>query len=75
MLEIKHRGNTTSFESLNDLKDSLKNHRDEHLTLLYKAKSGIVRCMFITIDDSGLAFESYGENNPVDFESIKKDLS
>ena len=72
MFTIKNFGNDESFKCIDDLKDTLyQKYKGKHVSVVYPTASGILRTLFVSVDDDGTVRESYGENAVVDFNQIK----
>ncbi|MCW4948759.1 hypothetical protein M7806_24855 [Enterobacter hormaechei subsp. xiangfangensis] len=47
----------------------------QHVSIVYPAKpSGLLRTVFVSVDDAGGVNRTYGDQSPVDFSAIKDDL-
>lgn len=75
-IRIKDFGRDLKCSSVVELQSTLSKHyKSQHVSIVYPAKpSGLLRTIFVSVDDTGGVNETYGDQSPVDFSAIKDEL-
>lgn len=75
-LKVKNFGKDETFSSVRELKAALsKNYRDMHVTIVYPTKpNGLLRTVFVSVNNTGEIRETYGDKDTVDFDLISEAL-
>tara|TARA_Y100000588_G_C13481676_1_gene597067 strand:+ start:271 stop:513 length:243 start_codon:yes stop_codon:yes gene_type:complete len=76
-IQIKNFGNDRFCASLEELKSVLSNEfRDQHVSVIYRSrKTGLLKTLFVSVEQSGVIRESYSQQAEVNFDQISEDLS
>lgn len=75
-LKIKNFGKDRTFSSVSELKEVLSSeYRDDHVSIVYPTKPhGLLRTVYVSVDQTGVIRETYGEQAIVDFQKISEIL-
>jgi hypothetical protein len=75
-LKIKNFGKDRSFSSVSELKGVLSSeYRGDHVSLVYPTRPhGLLRTVYVSVDQAGDIRETYGEQAIVDFQKISETL-
>ncbi|WP_119828726.1 hypothetical protein [Vibrio cholerae] len=75
-IKIKDFGRDRKFRSVDELQSTLsEQYKGQHVSIVYPAKpNGLLRTVFVSVDDAGGVNQTYGDQSPVDFSTIKDDL-
>lgn len=75
-IKIKNFGRYRKFRSVDELQGTLsEQYKGQHVSVVYPTKPhGLLRTVFVSVDDAGGINETYGKQSPVDFNAIKDDL-
>lgn len=75
-IKVKNFGKDQTFSSISELKATLaEKYRDMHVSIVYPAKpSGLLRTVYVSINDAGEVRETYGDKDTVDFDHIAETL-
>ncbi|KGM26772.1 hypothetical protein [Photorhabdus sp. RM96S] len=75
-IKIKDFGRDQKFSSVDELQSALsEQYKGQHVSIVYPTKpNGLLRTVFVSVDDAGGVNETYGEQSPVDFSAIKDEL-
>lgn len=72
LFKIKNFGNDVPLNSIEDLKNKLADDfKGQSVSFVYTCKtSQILKVVYVTIDAAGTILHSYGDKQPVNFNSI-----
>lgn len=75
-LKIKNFGKDRTFSLVSELKEVLSSeYRGSHVTLVYPTRpQGLLRTVYVSVDQAGDIRETYGEQAIVDFQKISETL-
>lgn len=75
-LKIKDFGRDRDFDSVADLKKALsEEYKSKDVSILYTTKPhGLLRVVYVSVDDAGAVLDSYKDQAPIDFNAIENEL-
>ncbi|MCU2863834.1 hypothetical protein FJD32_025215 (plasmid) [Shewanella sp. LC6] len=75
-IKIKDFGRDRKFRSVDELQSTLsEQYKGQHVSIVYPAKpNGLLRTVFVSVDDAGGVNQTNGDQSPIDFTAIKDDL-
>lgn len=71
-IKIKNFGNDRLFRSVDELREALEtDFKGKDTSIVFRSKpSGLLCTVFVSVDESGVVRESYGEQPEIDFGRI-----